>query len=210
MKDKDFARVRKELADMIIDLQGTDIEFVSWGHFLVDIATGGGLPLGRMVELYGVEGVGKSTLAIQACAEAQKKGAKVVYVDTEAGFDRAYAENLGLDVSPSKLAVAEPTTAEEAFEAIHEFGRLKEVSVIVLDSVAGAQPQQIIDDPTAKLLGVHAQVVSRELRRVVQPLRQANTALILVNQVRSGFSQFNPTTMTTGGRALKYYSTMRI
>jgi len=205
----EFSKISKALRDIVLDFDTQRVEFLSWGHFLVDIATGGGIPLGRMVELFGVEGVGKTTLAIQACVQAQRVGRAAVYIDTEGCWDPTYSSNLGLDLSAERLAVAQPMHAEQAFEAIHSYIRTNEVGIVVLDTVAGAQPKGALDT-TKATPGLHSQVISRELRRLVKPLSTSKASLILVNQLRSTWDEQTAGALTAGGRALKYYATTRI
>ncbi len=187
------------------------IEAISTGSLSLDIATGiGGLPRGRIVEIYGPESSGKTTLALHVVAEAQKQGGEAAFVDAEHALDPVYAANLGVDVD--SLLVAQPDNGEQALEITEALARSGALDVIVVDSVAALVPRAEIDgDMGDSHVGLHARLMSQALRKLTGVIAKSNTVVIFINQLREkvGVVYGNPE-VTTGGRALKFYATMRI
>ena len=188
-----------------------NIEAIPTGSLLLDIATGiGGLPKGRIVEMYGPESSGKTTLALHAVAEAQKAGGEAAFVDAEHALDPVYAANLGVDID--SLMVSQPDNGEQALEIVEALARSGALDLIVVDSVAALVPRAEIDDDMGDShVGLHARLMSQAMRKLTAVISKSNTVIIFINQLREkvGVTYGNPE-VTTGGRALKFYSTMRI
>ena len=188
-----------------------NVEAISTGSLSLDIATGiGGLPKGRIIEIYGPESSGKTTLALHVVAEAQKAGGDAAFVDAEHALDPVYAEKLGVDVD--SLLVSQPDNGEQALEIVEALARSGALDVIVVDSVAALVPRAEIDgDMGDSHVGLHARLMSQALRKLTGVISKSNTVIIFINQLREkvGVVYGNPE-VTTGGRALKFYATMRI
>jgi recombination protein RecA len=188
-----------------------DIEAVSTGSLGLDIALGiGGLPKGRIVEIYGPESSGKTTLTLQVVAEAQKLGGTAAFVDAEHALDPVYAEKLGVDVD--ELLVSQPDTGEQALEITDMLVRSGAVDVVVVDSVAALTPKAEIEgDMGDSHVGLQARLMSQALRKLTANIKRSNTLVIFINQIRMkiGVMFGNPET-TTGGNALKFYSSVRL
>ena len=193
--------------------QGADrsIEAISTGSLSLDIALGiGGLPKGRVVEIYGPESSGKTTLTLQAIAEAQKAGGTAAFVDAEHALDPEYARKLG--VNTDELLVSQPDTGEQALEIVDMLVRSGAVDVVVVDSVAALTPKAEIEgDMGDSHMGLQARLMSQALRKLTGNIKRANTMVIFINQIRMkiGVMFGNPET-TTGGNALKFYSSVRL
>ena len=187
------------------------VDAISTGSLTLDIATGiGGLPKGRIVEIYGPESSGKTTLALHCVAEAQKLGGEAAFIDAEHALDPAYATNLGVDVD--NLLVAQPDNGEQALEITEQLVRSGAVDIIVVDSVAALVPRSEIEgDMGDSHVGLHARLMSQALRKLAGAINKSNCIIIFINQLREkvGVIYGNPE-VTTGGRALKFYSSMRI
>jgi recombination protein RecA len=188
-----------------------DIPVISTGSISLDLALGvGGLPKGRIVEIYGPESSGKTTLALHAIANAQRKGGIAVLIDAEYAFDAGYAKNLGVDID--NLLVSQPDTGEQALEIAETLIRSGAIDIIVVDSVAALVPAAEIEgDMGESHMGLQARLMSQALRKLTGILSRSNTILIFINQLRMkiGVMFGNPET-TTGGNALKFYSSIRI
>lgn len=188
-----------------------NIEAISTGSLTLDIATGiGGLPKGRIVEIYGPESSGKTTLALHCIAEAQKKGGEAAFIDAEHALDPVYAQNLGVDID--SLLVAQPDYGEQALEITEQLVRSNAVDIIVVDSVAALVPRSEIDGEMGDShVGLHARLMSQAMRKLTGAINKSNCLIIFINQLREkvGVMYGNPE-VTTGGRALKFYSSMRI
>ena len=188
-----------------------DIDVVPTGSLSLDIATGiGGYPLGRIVEIYGQESSGKTTLAIHAVAEAQKMGLKAAYIDAENAFDREYATNLGVDVN--KLYFAQPDCGEDCLEIATKLISSGQIGICVIDSVAALVPKAELEGAIGDArIGLQARLMSQALRKMVGIIKKSNCLCIFINQIRDkiGVLFGNPET-TTGGNALKFYASMRI
>ncbi|MDD6806969.1 MAG: recombinase RecA [Oscillospiraceae bacterium] len=190
---------------------GMNVEAISTGSFTLDIATGiGGLPKGRIIEIYGPESSGKTTLALHAVAEAQKAGGEAAFIDAEHALDPGYAANLGVDVD--SLLVAQPDDGEQALEIAESLVRSGAIDILVVDSVAALVPKAEIEgDMGDSHVGLHARLMSQALRKLAGAVNKSNCIIIFINQLREkvGVMYGNPE-VTTGGRALKFYATMRI
>ena len=188
-----------------------NVESISTGSISLDHATGiGGLPRGRIVEIYGPESSGKTTLALQVVAEAQKLGGEAAFIDAEHALDPEYAQNLGVDVN--SLLVSQPDNGEQALEITEALARSGALDVIIVDSVAALVPRAEIEgDMGDSHVGLHARLMSQALRKLTGVINKSNTVVIFINQLREkvGVVYGNPE-VTTGGRALKFYTTMRI
>ena len=188
-----------------------DIDVVPTGSLSLDIATGiGGYPLGRIVEIYGPESSGKTTLAIHAVAEAQKIGLKAAYIDAENAFDREYATNLGVDVN--KLYFAQPDCGEDCLEIATKLISSGQIGICVIDSVAALVPKAELEGAVGDArIGLQARLMSQSLRKMIGIIKKSNCLCIFINQIRDkiGVLFGNPET-TTGGNALKFYASMRI
>ena len=188
-----------------------DVEAVSTGSLGLDIALGvGGLPRGRVVEIYGPESSGKTTLTLQVIAEVQRSGGTAAFVDAEHALDPSYAEKLGVNIND--LLVSQPDTGEQALEITDMLVRSSAVDVIVVDSVAALTPKAEIEGEMGEMqVGLHARLMSQALRKLTANIKRSNTLVIFINQIRMkiGVMFGNPET-TTGGNALKFYSSVRI
>jgi len=188
-----------------------DIEVISSGSLTLDLALGiGGYPKGRVVEIYGPESSGKTTLAIHAIAEAQKAGGIAAFIDAEHAFDQFYAEKLGVDVD--NLYVSQPDNGEQALEIADNLIRSGAVDILVVDSVAALTPRAEIEGEMGdSQMGLQARLMSKALRKLTGSIKKANTTVIFINQLREkiGVMFGNPET-TTGGNALKFYASVRV
>ena len=188
-----------------------DIDVIPSGSLTLDIALGvGGYPRGRIIEIYGPESSGKTTLAIHAIAEANKMGEMCAMIDAEHAFDRNYAANLGVDMS--KLYVAQPDNGEQALEIAEKLISSGSMAVVVIDSVAALTPKAEIEgDMGDSRMGLQARLMSQALRKITSIVSKTNTCVIFINQLREkiGVMFGNPET-TTGGNALKFYSSVRL
>ncbi len=188
-----------------------DIEAISTGSLGLDVALGiGGLPKGRVVEIYGPESSGKTTLALQVVAEAQKAGGTAAFVDAEHALDPLYAEKLGVDVE--ELLVSQPDTGEQALEITDMLVRSAAVDVIVIDSVAALTPKAEIEgDMGDTHVGLQARLMSQALRKLTGNIKRSNTLVIFINQIRMKIGvMFGSPETTTGGNALKFYASVRL
>ena len=188
-----------------------DIEAISTGSLGLDIALGlGGLPRGRLIEIYGPEASGKTTLTLQVIAEAQKLGGTAAFVDAEHALDPGYAEKLGVDVD--ELLVSQPDTGEQALEITDMLVRSGSIDVVVVDSVAALTPKAEIEgDMGDSHMGLQARLMSQALRKLTGNIQRSNTMVIFINQIRMKIGvMFGSPETTTGGNALKFYSSVRL
>lgn len=189
----------------------TNIEAISTGSISLDLATGvGGLPKGRIIEIFGPESSGKTTLTLHCIAEAQKDGGKAAFIDAEHALDPVYAKNLGVDID--ELLVSQPDTGEQALEICELLARSGALDIIVIDSVAALVPKaEIQGEMGDSHVGLQARLMSQALRKIAGAVNKSNTCVIFINQLREkiGVMFGNPET-TTGGRALKFYASMRL
>ena len=188
-----------------------NVDVIPTGSIGLDAALGvGGYPKGRIIEIYGPESSGKTTLAIHAIAEAQKQGGIAAFIDAEHAFDRFYAEKLGVDVE--NLYISQPDNGEQALEIADQLIRSSAIDIIVIDSVAALTPKKEIEgDMGDSAVGLHARLMSQALRKLTATIAKTNTTCIFINQLREkiGLMFGNPET-TTGGNALKFYASVRI
>jgi recombination protein RecA len=188
-----------------------DIEIVSTGSLGLDIALGlGGLPRGRVVEIYGPESSGKTTLTLQIIAEMQKLGGAAVFIDAEHALDVAYARKLGVNVSD--LLISQPDTGEQALEIADTLVRSGGVDIVVIDSVAALTPKAEIEGEMGdQLPGLQARLMSQALRKLTANIKRTNTLVVFINQIRMKIGvMFGSPETTTGGNALKFYSSVRM
>ncbi|MBM3643489.1 MAG: recombinase RecA [Alphaproteobacteria bacterium] len=191
--------------------EALEIEAISTGSLGLDIALGiGGLPKGRIVEIYGPESSGKTTLALHVVAEAQKKGGACAFVDAEHALDPAYAKKLGVDID--NLLISQPDAGEQALEIADTLVRSGAIDVLVIDSVAALVPKAELEGEMGDSLpGLQARLMSQALRKLTASISKSNTLVIFINQIRMkiGVMFGNPET-TTGGNALKFYASVRL
>src|SRR5690349_23351245 len=187
-----------------------DVELISSGSLSVDLALGGGYPKGRIIEIYGPESSGKTTLTLHAIAEIQKQGGMAAFIDAEHALDSEYAKKLGVDTD--NLLVSQPDNGEQALEIAEMLIRSGAIDVIVVDSVAALVPKAEIEGEMGEAqMGLQARLMSQALRKLTAIVSKSKTCLIFINQIREkiGVMFGNPET-TTGGRALKFYASVRL
>ena len=193
------------------DAPVVDVDVISSGSLGLDVALGvGGYPRGRVVEIYGPESSGKTTLTLHAIAEAQKAGGIAAFIDAEHAFDRFYAENLGIDID--NLIISQPDNGEQALEIADNLVRSGAIDLIVIDSVAALTPRSEIEGEMGdSKMGLHARLMSQALRKLTGSISKTNCTMIFINQLREkiGVMFGNPET-TTGGNALKFYASVRL
>lgn len=218
-KDKDLDQILNDIEKQfgkgsIMKLgenQHMKVDVVSSGCLSLDIALGvGGYPRGRIIEIYGPESSGKTTFALQAIASVQKTGGRAAFIDAEHALDPVYAEKLGVNIN--ELLLSQPDTGEQALEICDALVKSEAISIIVIDSVAALVPQAEIDGEMGDShVGLQARLMSQALRKLSGTISKTNTIAIFINQLREkvGVMFGNPET-TTGGRALKFYSTIRL
>ncbi len=218
-KDKALAQVLADIEKQfgkgaimkLGDQEKVEIEVVPSGSLSLDIALGvGGYPKGRIIEIYGPESSGKTTFALHAIAEVQKQGGRAAFIDAEHSLDPVYASNLGVNIND--LLLSQPDTGEQALEICDALVKSEAVSIIVIDSVAALVPQAEIDGEMGDShVGLQARLMSQALRKLSGSINKTNTIVIFINQLREkvGVMFGNPET-TPGGKALKYYSSVRL
>jgi len=193
------------------DVAHQDIDAISSGSLGLDLALGvGGYPRGRIIEIYGPESSGKTTLAIHAIAEAQKAGGIAAFIDAEHAFDRFYAENLGVDID--NLIISQPDYGEQALEITENLIRSGAIDIIVIDSVAALTPKSEIEGEMGdSKMGLHARLMSQALRKLTGTISKTNCTVIFINQLREKIGvMFGNPEVTTGGNALKFYASVRL
>tara|TARA_X000001036_G_C20601412_1_gene775073 strand:- start:376 stop:1368 length:993 start_codon:yes stop_codon:yes gene_type:complete len=193
------------------DVPDKDVEAISSGSLGLDIALGvGGYPKGRVVEIYGPESSGKTTLTLHAIAECQKQGGIAAFIDAEHAFDRFYAENLGIDIE--NLIISQPDHGEQALEIADNLIRSGAIDMVIIDSVAALTPKSEIEGEMGdSKMGLHARLMSQALRKLTASISKTNCTVMFINQLREkiGIMFGNPET-TTGGNALKFYASIRL
>ncbi|MEC7831598.1 MAG: recombinase RecA [Bacteroidota bacterium] len=193
------------------DSPDENVEAISSGSLGLDIALGvGGYPKGRVIEIYGPESSGKTTLTLHAIAECQKKGGIAAFIDAEHAFDRFYAENLGVDIE--NLIISQPDHGEQALEIADNLIRSGAIDMVIIDSVAALTPKSEIEGEMGdSKMGLHARLMSQALRKLTSSISKTNCTVIFINQLREkiGIMFGNPET-TTGGNALKFYASIRL
>ena len=207
-------QINKQFGDGAIrrlgDTKTVDVELFSSGSLSIDLALGGGYPKGRILEIFGPESSGKTTLALHAIAEIQRNGGTAAFIDAEHALDPAYAKKLGVDVD--NLLVSQPDNGEQALEICETLVRSNAVDIVVVDSVAALVPQAEIDgDMGDSHMGLQARLMSQALRKLTGIISKSHTTVVFINQIRMkiGVMFGNPET-TTGGNALKFYASVRI
>lgn len=187
-----------------------NVETISTGSLSLDLALGGGVPTGRIIEIYGPESSGKTTLAYHVVAEAQRHGGIAAFIDAEHALDPEYAKNIGVDID--KLLISQPDTGEQALEIAETLVRSNSIDVLVIDSVAALVPRAEIEgDMGDSHMGLQARLMSQALRKMTGAISKSNTVVIFINQIRMkiGVMFGNPET-TSGGQALKFFSSVRM
>ncbi len=190
---------------------GLNVEAISTGSISLDVATGiGGMPRGRIIEIYGPESSGKTTLALTVIAEAQRAGGEAAFIDAEHALDPVYAKNLGVDID--SLLVSQPDDGEQALEIAETLARSGAIDVMVVDSVAALVPRSEIEGEMGDShVGQHARLMSQAMRKLAGAIAKSNTLIIFINQLREKVGViYGSPEVTTGGRALKFYASMRI
>ena len=212
--DLALAQITKQFGDGSIMKLGEqnkiDVELLSSGSLSLDLALGGGYPKGRIIEIYGPESSGKTTLALHAIAELQKQGGQAAFIDAEHALDPAYAKKIGVDTQ--NLLISQPDNGEQALEICETLVRSGAVDLIVVDSVAALVPQAEIDgDMGDAQMGLQARLMSQAMRKLTGIISKTHATVIFINQIRMkiGVMFGNPET-TTGGNALKFYASVRI
>jgi len=193
------------------DVAHVDVEAISSGSLGLDLALGvGGYPRGRVIEIYGPESSGKTTLAIHAIAEAQKAGGIAAFIDAEHAFDRFYAANLGVDID--NLVISQPDYGEQALEIADNLISSGAIDILVVDSVAALTPKSEIDGEMGdSKMGLHARLMSQALRKLTGTISKTNCTVIFINQLREKIGvMFGNPEVTTGGNALKFYASVRL
>ena len=188
------------------------VDVIPTGCLAIDVALGvGGVPRGRIIEIFGPEASGKTTVALHIIAEAQKSGGLAAFIDAEHALDPVYAANIGVDIE--NMLISQPDTGEQALEIAEALVRSGALDVIVVDSVAALVPKAEIDGEMGdSFVGVHARLMSQAMRKLAGAISRSNCSMIFINQIREkiGGNSYGPTETTTGGRALKFYSSVRI
>ena len=210
-----LAKIEKDFGKGSIMRMGDNkvenVDVIPTGSIALNLALGvGGFPKGRIIEIYGPESSGKTTLAIHAIAECQKAGGIAAFIDAEHAFDRFYAEKLGVDID--NLFISQPDNGEQALQIADELIRSSAIDLIVVDSVAALTPKKEIEgDMGENVVGLHARLMSQALRKLTSTISKTNTCCIFINQLREkiGVMFGNPET-TTGGNALKFYASVRL
>ena len=206
--EKDYGKgAVMKLGDEVIE----NVEVIPTGSISLNYALGvGGYPRGRIIEIYGPESSGKTTLAIHAIAEAQKRGGIAAMIDAEHAFDRFYAAQLGVDIN--NLLISQPDNGEQALEIAEQLIRSSAIDILVVDSVAALTPKSEIEGEMGdRNVGLQARLMSQAMRKLTSTISRTNTTCIFINQLREKIGvMFGPTETTTGGNALKFYASVRI
>ena len=187
-----------------------NIDTISTGIISLDLAIGsGGFPKGRIVELYGGEGGGKTTVALTVAANVQKLGGNIGFIDAEHGLNRQLCENVGIDAN--KFVVSQPSSGEDTIEMVEKMIKSGAFDMIIVDSVAAMTPKAEIDgEVEQQFMGLHARLMSRFMRRVASVANEHNVMLVLINQIRKNIASYGAPDESTGGKAIKFYSSLRI
>ena len=209
--DDAISQIEKKFGMRLGDRTAVDVDVIPSGSLTLDKALGiGGYPKGRIIEIYGPESSGKTTLTLHAIAQAQKQGGKAAFIDAEHAIDPVYAKNLGVDID--ELILSQPDSGEQALEIAEMLVRSGVIDLIVIDSVAALVPQVELDGEMGDAaVGLQARLMSKALRKLSGVMNKTNCTVIFINQLREkiGVMYGNPET-TTGGRALKFYSSVRV
>ncbi len=208
-----LTQMNKERPNEVLRLNDSskvNIDVVPSGAISLDVAIGaGGFPRGKIVEVYGPEGAGKTTVALTVAANVQRLGGNVGFVDAEHGLNRQLCNNIGID--PSRFVVNQPDSGEDAIDMVEQMIRSRAFDMIIVDSVAAMVPKAEIDgDVDQQFMGLHARLMSRFMRRVAALANENDVMLVLLNQVRKNLAAYGTPDETTGGKAIKFYSSLRI
>jgi len=211
--EKALAEINKKFGKgsvlVLGDKDPNKVNCISTGSLQLDKILGGGIALGRVSEIYGVEGAGKTSLCLQLVAQCQSSGGVVAYVDTENAVDLNYAKTLGVDVK--HLIFSQPSSAEQALDIVEALVKSNEVKLVIIDSVAALAPQAELDGEMGDAtIGLTARLMGKALRKITAAVNQANCAVVFINQLRSNIGGYGNPDTTTGGRALKYAASQRI
>ena len=202
-------RFGKNSVIVLGDQDPNKVNCIPTGSLQLDKILGGGIALGRVAEIYGVEGAGKTSLCLQIAAQCQNTGGSVAYVDVENAVDLNYAKTLGVDVS--HLIFSQPSSAEQALDIVEALVKSNEVKLVIIDSVAALAPQAELEGEMGDAtIGLTARLMGKALRKITAAVNQANCAVIFINQLRSNIGGYGNPDTTTGGRALKYAASQRI
>ena len=217
-KDEDLKNAIEEIKEKfgegaivkLTEVRHSDVDSIPTGSISLDEAIGiNGVPLGRIVEIYGPEATGKTSLALHIIAEAQKKGGIAAFIDAEHALDPIYAQKIGVDIK--NLLISQPSSGEEALQIVDALVRSGKINVIVIDSVAALTPQAEIDGEIGNFqIGLQARLMSQVLRRIASLVSQKRTCVIFLNQTRMKIQAYGNPETTPGGLALKFYSSVRI
>lgn len=210
-----LSRLQKKYGANVLMQMDKEVDFkVDWvptGCFALDEVIGGGIPRGRIIEVFGAESGGKSTLALFLMAQIQKRGGRVALIDAENAFDGSYASNIGVDIS--KLLVSQPTSLEESMDIVKELVETSMIDIIVVDSVSALVPKSEVEgeDFMKDTMAIQARLMSRALRILSGPISKSKTVVVFINQIRDKVGVFfGAKTTTSGGRALKFFSSVRL
>jgi len=211
--EKALAEINKKFGKgsvlVLGDKDPNKVNCIPTGSLQLDKILGGGIALGRVSEIYGVEGAGKTSLCLQLVAQCQSSGGVVAYVDTENAVDLNYAKTLGVDVK--HLIFSQPSSAEQALDIVEALVKSNEVKLVISDSVAALAPQAELDGEMGDAtIGLTARLMGKALRKITAAVNQANCAVVFINQLRSNIGGYGNPDTTTGGRALKYAASQRI
>lgn len=211
--EKALAEINKKFGRNSVMVLGdkdpNKVNCISTGSLQLDKILGGGIAIGRVAEIYGVEGAGKTSLCLQLVAQCQAHGDSVAYVDVEQAVDLNYAKTLGVDVS--HLIFSQPSSAEQALDIVEALVKSNEVKLVIIDSVAALAPQAELDGEMGDAtIGLTARLMGKALRKITAAVNQANCAVVFINQLRSNIGGYGNPDTTTGGRALKYAASQRI
>jgi recombination protein RecA len=211
--DAFLTQMNKERPNEVLRLNDStkvNIDVVPTGVISLDVAIGaGGFPRGKIVEVYGPEGAGKTTVALTVAANVQRLGGNVGFVDAEHGLNRQLCNNIGID--PSRFVVNQPDSGEDAIDMVEQMIRSRAFDMIIVDSVAAMVPKAEIDgDVGQQFMGLHARLMSRFMRRVAALANENGVMLVLLNQVRKNLAAYGTPDETTGGKAIKFYSSLRV
>jgi recombination protein RecA len=207
---RDMAKSRPGEVVRLGDNGGVDVEAIPSGAISLDVALGvGGFPRGRIVELYGPEMSGKTSLALSVASQCQKAGGTVGFVDAEHALNRSHALAMGVD--PSRMVIYQPSSGEDAISMVEQMVESRGFDIVIVDSVAALTPQAEIDGEISdQQMGLHARLMSKFMRRITGPCDRTNTMLVLVNQTRSNLGSYGAPEISTGGKAIKFYASVRI
>jgi recombination protein RecA len=189
---------------------GTDVDAVPSGAISLDVALGvGGFPRGRIIELYGPEMSGKTSLALSVAAQCQRNGGTVGFVDAEHALNRQHALDMGVD--PNLMVIYQPSSGEDAIQMVEKMIESRAFDIVIVDSVAALTPQAEIDGEIGdQQMGLHARLMSKFMRRIAGPCNETNTMLILINQIRANLGSYGAPEVSTGGKAIKFYASVRV